>query len=45
MDGDPPDRGEGGQEPHRVLRREPEYVLPLADDDESLKVKNNNINS
>lgn len=39
MDGDPPDRGEGGQEPHRVLRREPEDVLPLADDDESLKIQ------
>ena len=36
MDGDPADWGEGGEEPHRVLRREPEDILPLADDDESL---------
>lgn len=44
MDGDPADWGEGGEEPHRVLRREPEDVLPLADDDESLKSKKNNEN-
>ena len=41
MDGDPADWGEGGEEPHRVLRREPEDVLPLADDNESLKSKKN----
>ena len=36
MDGDSPDGGEGGQKPHGVLSREPEYVLAFADHNESL---------
>ena len=38
MDGDSPDGGEGGQKPHGVLGREPEYVLAFADHNESLKI-------
>ena len=39
MDGNTADWGEGGKEPHRVLRGEPEDILSLADNDESLKYK------
>ena len=39
MDGNSPDGGEGGQKPHGVLGRKPEYVLAFADHNESLKRK------
>ncbi len=37
VDGHPPHGREGGEEPHRVLGRVPEDVLPLADHNEGLK--------
>ena len=39
MDGNSPDGGEGGQKPHGVLGRKPEYVLAFADHNKSLKRK------
>lgn len=45
MDGNSPDGGEGGQKPHGVLGRKPEYVLAFADHNESLKKKVLNMRS
>ena len=41
VDGHPPHRAEGGQEPHGVLGRVAEDVLALADHNEGLKKRFN----